>query len=138
MGVGHLRRFWPSTEALKQAIVAGEIGELLHVEGHFSNEHSNNVVGGWRESPAESPAAGLTGAGLHIVDAFTLLVGPALSVHAHVVERKPPPAPLDTIAARLKARAEKNWAEADRIRAELTAQGIVLEDGADGTTWRRV
>jgi len=43
-----------------------------------------------------------------------------------------------TIAARLKARAEKNWAEADRIRAELTAQGIVLEDGADGTTWRRV
>ena len=42
------------------------------------------------------------------------------------------------IAARLKARAEKNWAEADRIRAELTAQGIVLEDGAGGTTWRRV
>ena len=42
------------------------------------------------------------------------------------------------IAARLKARAEKNWAEADRIRAELTAQGVVLEDGAGGTTWRRV
>ena len=42
------------------------------------------------------------------------------------------------IAARLKARAEKNWAEADRIRAELTAQGIVLEDGAGGTTWRRM
>ena len=42
------------------------------------------------------------------------------------------------ITARLKARAEKNWAEADRIRAELTAQGVVLEDGAGGTTWRRV
>ena len=42
------------------------------------------------------------------------------------------------IASRLKARAEKNWAEADRIRAELTAQGIVLEDGAGGTTWRRM
>ena len=42
------------------------------------------------------------------------------------------------IAARLKARAEKNWAEADRIRAELTAQGVVLEDGAGGTTWRRM
>ena len=41
------------------------------------------------------------------------------------------------IAARLTARAEKNWAEADRIRAELTAQGIVLEDGAGSTTWRR-
>jgi cysteinyl-tRNA synthetase len=41
------------------------------------------------------------------------------------------------IAARLAARAAKNWAEADRIRAELAAQGIVLEDAAGITTWRR-
>ncbi len=42
------------------------------------------------------------------------------------------------IAARLAARAEKNWAESDRIRDELKAQGIVLEDTpGGGTTWRR-
>ncbi|MGB5538766.1 MAG: cysteine--tRNA ligase [Gammaproteobacteria bacterium] len=45
---------------------------------------------------------------------------------------------IDTlIQQRLQARKEKNWAEADRIRAELEAQGIVLEDGPSGTTWRR-
>jgi cysteinyl-tRNA synthetase len=41
------------------------------------------------------------------------------------------------IRQRLEARQFKNWAEADRIRNELKAQGIVLEDGAGGTTWRR-
>ncbi|MFC0407788.1 cysteine--tRNA ligase [Roseomonas elaeocarpi] len=41
------------------------------------------------------------------------------------------------IAARLAARKARNWAEADRIRDELTMRGVVLEDGAGGTTWRR-
>jgi cysteinyl-tRNA synthetase len=41
------------------------------------------------------------------------------------------------IEARNLARKEKNWAEADRIRDELQAQKIILEDGAGGTTWRR-
>ncbi len=41
------------------------------------------------------------------------------------------------INARLAARAAKNFAEADRIRADLLAQGILLEDNAGGTTWRR-
>jgi len=41
------------------------------------------------------------------------------------------------VTARVQAKQEKNWAEADRIRDELKAMGIVLEDGAGGTTWRR-
>ncbi len=38
------------------------------------------------------------------------------------------------IAARIAARASKNWAESDRIRDELAAMGIALKDNKDGTT----
>ncbi|AUI65464.1 MULTISPECIES: cysteine--tRNA ligase [Glaesserella] len=41
------------------------------------------------------------------------------------------------IKQRNEARASKNWAAADEARNKLTAMGIVLEDGANGTTWRR-
>ena len=41
------------------------------------------------------------------------------------------------IEARQNARKEKNWAEADRIRDELKAQGIVLEDTPHGVKWHR-
>ncbi|MBT4488237.1 MAG: cysteine--tRNA ligase [Rhodospirillaceae bacterium] len=43
----------------------------------------------------------------------------------------------DLIEQRRQARQDKDFATSDRIRDELAAQGIVLEDGADGTTWRR-
>ncbi|HAT8591330.1 TPA: cysteine--tRNA ligase [Legionella pneumophila] len=42
------------------------------------------------------------------------------------------------IAERLQARAERNWPKADQIRADLLSKGIELEDGATGTTWRRI
>ncbi|KEZ22179.1 cysteine--tRNA ligase [Glaesserella parasuis] len=41
------------------------------------------------------------------------------------------------IKQRNEARASKNWAVADEARNKLTAMGIVLEDGANGTTWRK-
>ena len=43
----------------------------------------------------------------------------------------------ELIAQRTAARKSKDWAEADRIRDQLQAAGILLEDGAGGTTWRR-
>lgn len=42
------------------------------------------------------------------------------------------------IAQRLQARADRNWERADQIRAELLEQGIELEDGSKGTTWRKL
>jgi cysteinyl-tRNA synthetase len=39
------------------------------------------------------------------------------------------------IQARALAKQSKNFAEADRIRHDLLAQGIVLKDAASGTTW---
>jgi cysteinyl-tRNA synthetase len=39
------------------------------------------------------------------------------------------------VHARNLARAAKNFAEADRIRGELAAMGVVLKDSKDGTTW---
>lgn len=41
------------------------------------------------------------------------------------------------IAERIQAKKDKNFARSDEIRDELKAQGIVLEDGKGGTTWRR-
>ena len=41
------------------------------------------------------------------------------------------------IMQRNQARADKNWAESDRIRDILAKENIVLRDGADGTTWTR-
>ena len=45
------------------------------------------------------------------------------------------PATVDAlIAARVAARAAKNWSESDRLRDEIVALGVVLMDNKDGTT----
>ncbi|MCB2428085.1 cysteine--tRNA ligase [Methylophaga pinxianii] len=44
----------------------------------------------------------------------------------------------ELVAERNKARADKNWARADEIRDKLTEMGIVLEDAAGKTSWRKI
>jgi predicted dehydrogenase len=96
LAVGHNRRFWPSMRALREIVVSGELGAILHVEGHNSNENSQGITSGWRLSPQESPGGGLTGAGLHVLDALVSMLGPVRRVYAQLRHREAGPPPLDT------------------------------------------
>ena len=98
LAVGHNRRFWPSMRALRDIVSGGELGTILHIEGHNSNENSETITDGWRLSPEESPGGGLTGAGLHVLDAFVSLLGPARQVFARLNSRGTGPPPSLTSA----------------------------------------
>ncbi|HUG30485.1 MAG TPA: cysteine--tRNA ligase [Candidatus Limnocylindria bacterium] len=50
----------------------------------------------------------------------------------------PPPDVADLLAAREAARDGRNWAESDRLRDELLAMGVSVEDTRDGQRWRRM
>jgi predicted dehydrogenase len=100
--LGNNKRCFPCMRELKRVVTDGTLGEILHIEGNFSNEHSTRVKGGWRDDPRESPGGGMTGAGLHVLDAFVNLVGPIVNVDARVYSQKPPPDPRDAAAALVK------------------------------------
>jgi predicted dehydrogenase len=101
LAVGHNRRFWPSMRALRELAASGELGTILHIEGHNSNQNSQNITAGWRLSPEESPGGGLTGAGLHVLDAFVSILGPVRRVYAQLNVREAGPPPLDTASLTL-------------------------------------
>ncbi len=104
-----------------QAAAAGLAAELKSLSGilgilqNHANEWLKNgrVIAGGGDLQAE---AGVTGTG-------------TVSYPEERIE--------SLIAERTQAKAAKNWAEADRIRDELQAAGIILEDGPSGTNWRR-
>jgi predicted dehydrogenase len=96
--LGNNKRCFASMRELKRVVAEGTIGAVLHVEAHFCNEHSTRVKGGWRDDPGEAPGGGLTGAGLHLIDALVHLAGPLARVDARLFAHKPPPDPRDAAA----------------------------------------
>jgi predicted dehydrogenase len=98
LGIGTNKRFWPSMRELRSVVASGVLGEILHCEAHYSNEHSESNTTSWRSLPAEAPAGGMTGSGIHVLDALVSLGGPARRIHAQLVTRKPHPDPHDTMS----------------------------------------
>ena len=98
--------------------LAGLLRELGGVLGLLQDE-----ADAWLKSKPVSAEAGVAAAG----DAGA--EGQSCGLSADAIET--------LIQDRLAARKARDWALADRIRDELKDQGVVLEDAAGGTTWRR-
>jgi predicted dehydrogenase len=104
LALGHNRRFLPALAELKALIAAGTLGRLLHVEGHISNQNSSANFAAWRHDADESPAGGLTGTGVHMLDCFVNLLGPVRRVTTQLLTWQTPPDALDSLSVLLEFR----------------------------------
>jgi predicted dehydrogenase len=97
LGIGTDKRYFPALAEAIRLADSGELGPLLHLEGNFSNEVAAGFTA-WREAVEETPAGGMTGTGIHVLDAMIRIAGPAKRVHARMLSQKPDPDPWDSIA----------------------------------------
>ena len=88
IGVGQNKRFWPSMVELRRVVANGVLGRVMHIEGHYSNENSGLHFSAWRDSPSESPGGGMTGTGIHMLDALVSVGGPLSEVNARVITHR--------------------------------------------------
>lgn len=102
LGLGTNKRFWPANRELKRMLGEAPLGDILHVEGHYSNANSGAHFSEWRTLKEEAPGAGMTGAGIHVLDALVSLAGPVREAYAQAISRKPQPDPLDTVTVVLR------------------------------------
>jgi len=80
--VGHNRRRQPANRRLKQMIDNDELGMIHYAEANLSYPKGLTPRGGWRGEPAESPAGGMTGLGVHMADTLVYLLGKPSRVSA--------------------------------------------------------
>ena len=102
IGVGQNKRFWPSMTELRRVVASGALGRIMHVEGHYSNEHSSKFFAPWRDLPNETPGAGMTGTDIHILDAFANIAGPAEQITAQFISHRTGADPRDTVSVLFK------------------------------------
>ena len=88
LAVGHNRRFSAVAREFKRSAESGEFGEILHIETNFSSPSALTwKEGHWRANRTESPAGGLAGPGVHMIDLFTHLGGRVRRVLANATRR---------------------------------------------------
>lgn len=103
LGLGTDRRFLPAMQRLAGLVADGSLGQLLHLEAQYSNDNMNRgVSGGWRDDPAEAPGAGMTGPGVHVLDAMIALAGPVAAISGCMSEPLGPGRAVDTAAFQLR------------------------------------
>ncbi len=103
LGLGMNRRFWPSMTAIRAMVAAGEMGEIMHIEGNYSHDIlAHTPPDNWRRSPDEAPAGGMTAMGIHLLDAYVDLLGPVAEVQVLCVDRVLGQAAGDTVSVLLR------------------------------------
>jgi predicted dehydrogenase len=102
LGIGTDKRFFASMQDLFRRVERGELGPLLHLEAHFSNELTPLLASPWRHRTEEAPAGGLTQTGVHALDALLHLGGPTRRVAAQFLSQKPPPDAFDSLSVMIE------------------------------------
>jgi predicted dehydrogenase len=88
LAVGYNWRFQPALQEIRKMLEDGRLGKLLHLEGNFCGPSAYRFPAGhWRQAREEGPAGGMTGRGVHLLDAFLYLAGRIESVHAQSARR---------------------------------------------------
>ncbi|MEO5828988.1 MAG: Gfo/Idh/MocA family oxidoreductase [Rhodanobacter sp.] len=83
LGVGYNWRYQPALQAIRRLIDDGTLGRVLHIEGNFCGPSAYRFPKGhWRHDTGEVPAGGMTGRGVHVIDAMLSLAGPIEQVTA--------------------------------------------------------
>ena len=76
LAVGYNWRFQPALVEARRMLEDARLGKLLHIEGNFCGPSAYRFAREhWRHDPAEVPAGGMTGRGVHVVDAMLYLAG---------------------------------------------------------------
>jgi predicted dehydrogenase len=76
LAVGYNWRFQPALQEIKRMLEDGRLGRLVHIEGNFCGPSAYRFKREhWRQDRDEAPAGGMTGRGVHVVDAMLYLAG---------------------------------------------------------------